>query len=166
MYNQIYIFAIFILYGLLTGLLFDFFRVLRKSFRTSNIITYIHDIIFWLIVGITLLFTIFRFNNGELRGYIFIGIGIGVSMYLLVFSRPFISISVVIVQFMKTAIQKYAVIPVKICLKFLMKIIFAPLHLTLTAFKRLMLKINLGLKLTIIQKLLRKRIRDENKKEI
>lgn len=47
--NQAYLFLIFILNGLLIGILFDFFRILRKSFKTPDFITYIQDICFWIL---------------------------------------------------------------------------------------------------------------------
>ena len=46
MQNQAYAFLIFILNGLIVGILFDVFRILRKAFKTSDFITYIQDIIF------------------------------------------------------------------------------------------------------------------------
>lgn len=70
--NQAYLFVIFILNGFLIGILFDIFRILRKSFKTKDWLTYIQDILFWIITGFIVLFSIFRFNNGELRGFIFI----------------------------------------------------------------------------------------------
>ena len=81
MQNQAYIFLIFILDGLLIGIIFDIFRIIRKTFKTSDTLTYIQDIIFWIISGILLLFSIFKFNNGEIRAYIFIGIAFGVFIY-------------------------------------------------------------------------------------
>ena len=44
--NQAYLFLIFIINGIVIGLLFDIFRILRKSFKTSDIITYVQDILF------------------------------------------------------------------------------------------------------------------------
>ena len=76
--TQFNIFINFILTGFIIGILYDVFRILRKSFKTLDIVTYIQDIIFWILTGIILLYSIFTFNNGELRGYIFIGILSGV----------------------------------------------------------------------------------------
>ena len=47
--NQGYLFLIFTLDGLIIGILFDIFRILRKSFKTKDIVTYVQDILFWLI---------------------------------------------------------------------------------------------------------------------
>ena len=41
--NQANLFLIFTINGILIGLLFDIFRILRKSFKTPDIITYIED---------------------------------------------------------------------------------------------------------------------------
>ena len=52
--NQANLFLIFTINGILIGLLFDIFRILRKSFKTPDIITYIEDFFFWLITGLIL----------------------------------------------------------------------------------------------------------------
>ncbi|MBO5478942.1 MAG: spore cortex biosynthesis protein YabQ [Clostridia bacterium] len=63
MNNQAYTFLVFIINGIIIGFLFDCFRILRKSFKTSDIITYIEDILFWIITGIVTLYFIFFYNN-------------------------------------------------------------------------------------------------------
>lgn len=70
--SQMQYFAIYILCGISIGILFDIFRILRKSFKTPDFVTYIEDAIFGIITGIFLIFIIFIFNNGELRFYIFL----------------------------------------------------------------------------------------------
>ena len=42
--NQAYLFLVFIINGIVIGLLFDFFRISRKVFNTNNMKTYIEDI--------------------------------------------------------------------------------------------------------------------------
>ena len=76
--NQGYIFLIFILNGILIGLLFDVFTISRKTFSTKDFITYIEDILVWIITGILVLYSVFRFNNGEIRLYMFVAILMGV----------------------------------------------------------------------------------------
>lgn len=72
--NQAYLFLIFILNGILIGLVFDVFRILRKSFNTPNFVTYLEDVFFWIIAAFIVLYSLFIFNNGQFRAYIFIGI--------------------------------------------------------------------------------------------
>lgn len=88
--NQLYVFSSFILTGFAIGILYDIFRILRRSFKTADIITYIQDFIFWILTGLILLYSIFTFNNGELRSFIFIGIITGIIIYILLVSKFFI----------------------------------------------------------------------------
>ena len=92
--EQMYSFLAYILSGVLIGIFFDIFRILRKSFKTNNIVTYIQDILFWIVTGLFILYVIFKFDNGELRSYIFIGLLLGMVLYLLLFSKMFINIMV------------------------------------------------------------------------
>lgn len=103
---QLYSFIIYIVSGIIIGIFFDLFRILRRSFITSDIITYLQDIIFWLGSGFFLLFIIFKFNNGEVRFYIFIGLLLGGLIYLLTISKYFVKINVKIITFIKNLIYK------------------------------------------------------------
>lgn len=140
MQNQLYAFAIFILNGLLIGILFDIFRISRKVIKTPNIITYGQDIIFWLISGLMLIYSIFKFNNGEIRLYIFIGVCIGILTYMLIFSKLFINVSVDVINFIKKIIQIVIIKPIKFLFQILNKIIIKPIIYILqkikTFFKR------------------------------
>lgn len=124
--NQLYTLLYFILTGITIGILFDIFRILRKSFKTSDFITYIQDFLFWILTGVILLFSIFAFNNGELRGYIFVGIIFGIIMYILLFSKYFIKIFV----FMINSIKKIIGYPIKIIYNFLKNFLFKPIYNT------------------------------------
>lgn len=104
--SQLYIFLIYCLCGIIIGIFFDIFRILRKSFKTPDVITYIQDIIFWILTGIFLLFIIFKFNNGEIRSYIFIGLGLGIIIYLLIFSKVFIKVNTTIIKYLKIILSK------------------------------------------------------------
>ena len=99
--NDGLLFLIYILIGIIIGVVFDIFRILRKSFKTSDFITYIEDIFFWIITGGILLFAIFFFSKGELRGYIFFGLIIGIALYMLTISRLFIKLSVGVFNIIK-----------------------------------------------------------------
>ena len=102
--NQAYLFLIFAVNGIAIGLLFDLFRILRKSFKTNDFFTYIEDIIFWILTGIILLYSIFTFNNGEIRLFMFLGLFIGILMYMLMISSYIIKINVYIINLLKKII--------------------------------------------------------------
>lgn len=126
MQNQAYVFAIFILNGFLIGILFDVFRIFRKSFKTPDFITYMQDVIFWVISGLMLLYSIFKFNNGELRMFIFLGVILGIVMYMLIFSKLFIKFSVCIINVIKEIIHILIIIPINFIIKILNKLFYKP----------------------------------------
>ena len=90
--NQAYLFLVFSLTGVEIGILFDFFRILRRTIKTGNIVTYIQDILFWILTGILVLYNIWYFNNGEIRVYMFLGIIIGTLIYMLTLSNIFVKL--------------------------------------------------------------------------
>lgn len=90
--NQAYLFLVFSLTGIFIGCLFDFFRILRKLFKTSNLITYIEDILFWILTGIIILYVIWYFNDGEIRLYLLLGLIMGIVIYILTISNIFFKI--------------------------------------------------------------------------
>lgn len=119
--NQAYIFFIYVLSGILIGIFFDLFRILRKSFNTPDIVTYIEDTIFWILTGIFLLYITFKFNNGEIRAYIFLGLIIGITFYILLFSKYFIKINVKIMLILKKIVGKIIIWPLKLIRKLILK---------------------------------------------
>ena len=121
-YNQLFFFFLFIITGIVIGILFDIFRILRKSFKTADWITYLQDILFWVLAGCVMLFSIFTFNNGEIRSYVFIGIILGIILYMLSISRFFVKFSVAIIKFFKKIISY----PIHLIKKLLRKIIVNP----------------------------------------
>lgn len=126
--NQAYLFLIFILNGLFIGIIFDIFRILRRSFETPNLVTYIEDCIFWIISAMSFLYTLFVFNNGEIRGYMFIGLLLGIAIYMIFFSKAIVKISVKVITFFKNILYKIfkiIIYPVQIILKVINKAIDA-----------------------------------------
>ena len=124
--NQVYLFLIFIINGVIIGILFDFFRILRKSFKTSDIITYFEDFLFWILTGFSILYFIFVFNNGEIRLFMFLGIAVGIALYMLIFSSLFIKINVSVITFFKRIFIKVLEI-ILIPFRFLKKLFFKPI---------------------------------------
>ena len=99
--NQAYLFLVFSLTGVIIGVLFDFFRILRRSIKTSNLITYIEDILFWILTGLFLLYIIFKYSFGQLRIYMFVSLIIGIVIYFLTISKYFIKLNVKTIRIYK-----------------------------------------------------------------
>lgn len=147
--NQANLFLIFTINGILIGLLFDIFRVLRKSFKTSDVITYCEDFIFWILTGFLLLYSIFTFSNGEVRFYMFLAVFCGCIIYMLLFSKYFIGINVKIITIIKNIIStliSIIIFPVKIAIKFFRKIFFKPINLITINIKKINLNIQKNIK--------------------
>lgn len=127
--NQLYILFVFIISGSIIGILFDLFRILRKSFKTPDIITYIEDTLFWIITGLFLLYIIFKYSFGEIRIYMFISLIIGLVVYFLTISKYFIDLNIKIINIFKISISKILYIlfyPIKIIINILQKAFLKP----------------------------------------
>ena len=156
--NQAYLFLIFCVNGIIIGLLFDFFRILRRSFKTKDIITYMEDILFWILTGLILLYSIFTFSNGEIRFYMLLGVFLGCLIYMLMFSKYFININVKIILVLKKVIGKILsiiIIPIKIIIKFIKKIFFKPINFVTINIKKI--KTNYQKKLKNVFKIQKKK---------
>ena len=152
--NQAYVFFIFILNGFLIGLIFDMFRIYRKTFKTKDLITYIQDILFWIISGVIILYSLFKFNNGELRAYIFILIFIGAVIYLILFSKLFITVNLMIIDILKKIIYSVLILPIKKITKVFKRFVFRPILFIFINFKKNMSKF----------KIINKKLHKNNKK--
>lgn len=116
--NQAYLFLVFSLTGVAIGVLFDFFRILRRTIKTSNVITYVEDVLFWILTGLLVLYNIWYFNNGEIRIFMFLGIILGVLIYMSTLSNILINIFSKILQ----TIIRILEMPIKTILKILKRI--------------------------------------------
>ena len=122
--EQTQIFIIFVIVGIIISFLFDIFRILRKVYKFSNMLIYMQDILFWLLTGIIILQAIFKFNSGDIRIFLFLGIFVGVFIYISLFSIYVIKIGSFILKLMNTLIRKLInVFKVPICkiLNFMIK---------------------------------------------
>ena len=117
--SQIGIFLIYLIAGVLICLLYDIFRALRKTVKTPDLVTYMEDTIFWILVAIFLIYLIFVLNSGEIRFFMFIAICLGGIVYYFTLSKYFMNISVHILTFVKIIVKKLLsilLIPLKLFL--------------------------------------------------
>ena len=128
--NQTSLFLIFTIDGVLIGIIFDIFRILRKTIKTSDFVTYIEDFLFWIITSIILFYSIFTYNNGELRFFMFLAVILGFVLYLCTISSYLIKINVKIINVIKRIFLKLFEIiykPLIKTFKILKKVIFKPI---------------------------------------
>lgn len=91
-FSQEEVFLLFFIIGVIIGLVFDFFKVLRKVFKTKDLITFIEDLLFLFISGSLIVFGIIKLNGGEVRFYLFLGIFFGILIYSLTISKLYVII--------------------------------------------------------------------------
>lgn len=148
--NQSYLFAIFMINGIIIGILFDIFRILRKTIKTNDIFTYVEDIIFWILTGATILYSAFVFNNGEIRLFMFLAIILGCFIYMVLLSSKVIKINVTIINFIKQIfinILKILALPFQYIYKLLKKILLNPIVFTFINLRKFYKKILNNLKI-------------------
>lgn len=143
--EQLINFIFFIATGMVLSIVFDIFRILRRSFKTSDLITNIEDVIFGIITGIIVLLSVFLFNNGELRLYIFIGLILGIVIYILFISKYFIKLNVAIINFVKRVILLVTK-PFRILFNILKKIFLKPISFVIINFKLVIHRISIKVK--------------------
>ncbi|WHH57615.1 spore cortex biosynthesis protein YabQ [Petroclostridium sp. X23] len=122
--NQAYVFLSSVVGGLVVGFVFDIFRILRRVVKTANFITYLEDILFWILVTIIIFTLVFVTNNGELRWFEFLGVILGVIFYNLLLSAYIIGISVSVINVIKKIIV------------FIVKVLLFPFAIIYKIFRR------------------------------
>ncbi len=86
---ELFTFFIFFLCGIILGILFDFFRGLRKAINMNTAAVHITDFTFWLGAILIASFFVFFINGGLLRTFVFIAFFLGVVLYFFTLSRLF-----------------------------------------------------------------------------
>lgn len=98
MHNQAYVFLCTVLGGAVIAFIYDLFRIRRKAMKTSVVFIYIEDFVYWILVALVMFGTVFYSNDGELRGYIFLGSIIGVVLYILLLSKIVVNSAMQIIR--------------------------------------------------------------------
>ena len=79
--SQVLTFLITIGTGMLLGMLFDCYRVLRGTCNPKLVMTWFTDLLYCLIATVVVFSALVFSNLGELRFYVFIGILSGIGLY-------------------------------------------------------------------------------------
>lgn len=122
--SQVTTFLITITTGILLGVLFDGYRVLRGTFNPKVLTTWFTDLLYWLLATVIVFFALVISNWGELRFYVFLGIISGVVFYYRLLSLYTIRLFSVVIRLIKKTsilIKKIFIVliikPVVLCMK-------------------------------------------------
>lgn len=84
---QLYIFLTLFYGGLVIGVLFDIYKAFRYYIKPNKTKSFIGDLLFWIMVVAITFYILLKSSFGELRGYIFIGLFLGVFLYINILSN-------------------------------------------------------------------------------
>jgi len=122
--SQFSIFLSTVATGITLGVLFDFYRVLRGTFRPKVLITWVTDLLYWLIATAIVFIALVLSNWGELRFYVFLGIisGVGLyyrllSLYVIRLFTGMIKLTKSIIAFVKNMFIVLIIRPISLCIK-------------------------------------------------
>ncbi|MCX7922223.1 MAG: spore cortex biosynthesis protein YabQ [Clostridia bacterium] len=120
--NQAYIFLCTVAGGMLIAFVYDLLRVKRRAIKTSTAVINIEDFLYWIAVALIMFSVVYYSNEGEIRGYVFVGTVLGVVLYSLMLSRFVIKSSLFIIGIVyKVIVTTWRIIsyPIKIVIKIL-----------------------------------------------
>ncbi|NLJ75977.1 MAG: spore cortex biosynthesis protein YabQ [Peptococcaceae bacterium] len=86
--SQARAFFMIIAIGIIAAVGFDYYRAVRRAFRLKKAGFFLGDIIFWLVTTVIVFILLILANWGEMRLYVFLGLGLGVLLYFCLFSKP------------------------------------------------------------------------------
>jgi len=88
--RQITLFIFSLLSGMLVGIFFDVYRVIRGFEQPGIIITAIQDLLFWILTGIIVFIFMMYTNYAYMSFNVFVYNGIGLFIYFKLFSHIFL----------------------------------------------------------------------------
>jgi spore cortex biosynthesis protein YabQ len=121
--NQVYTFLYSVVGGAVIAFIYDIFRIKRKAVKTKSLIIQLEDLLFWVIVSIVMLAVIYFSNEGEIRGFIFIGTVLGVILYVVLLSNIVMKVSLFILKIIFRILRAVWLVisfPFKIIIKILL----------------------------------------------
>jgi len=78
---QSYVFSYSVYGGILIGILFDIYSVIKGRKRSEGLITSIWDILFLFSVFVIIMWAVFSSSYGDIRAYVLIGFLVGFYLY-------------------------------------------------------------------------------------
>lgn len=84
---ELQFFLISILWGVIILLVYDILRIIRRLIPHNGIILALEDILFWVLASLFIFAMIYKVNNGTIRGFSVMGMGIGMTLYHFIFSE-------------------------------------------------------------------------------
>lgn len=88
--KQLYLILFSLLSGIITGVFYDLYRIIRGPKYINKIITFIEDILFWILSGIFIFIFLLITDSAYIGTYIYLNIFIGIYIYFKLISFKFL----------------------------------------------------------------------------
>lgn len=121
-HQETYAFAISLLGGVSIALIYDILRAIRMMMKSNKKVIHLFDIIFWIIAAGMSFYFINIGNDGQIRGFMFIGLIIGWTIYFFIVGKKLVNVICFILNKLfklMEVIFKIITIPFKFIFKFL-----------------------------------------------
>ncbi|WP_291564781.1 MULTISPECIES: spore cortex biosynthesis protein YabQ [unclassified Clostridium] len=92
MEQQIILFVFSLLSGVLIGVLFDIYRIIRGFEDVGAIITIIQDVLFWIATGFIVFIFMMYTSYAYMSFNVFVYVSIGLFVYIKLISKIFINV--------------------------------------------------------------------------
>lgn len=102
-----------ILFGVCLQAIYDIIRGIRRVFYHKSVFLFIEDIGFGIFTAVMAFIFLCRYNDGELRGFFFLGIVIGMILYYQLCSKFLLRAVIHITEKLKKIIRQFE----KVCLR-------------------------------------------------
>ena len=93
-------------YGMGIAFSYDILRILRRVVHFKPFGVGVQDFLFWMATGLVVFSMIFQYNDGIVRGYIFLTLILGAWLYTKSISKPFVKYTSKILNFLFTFLLK------------------------------------------------------------
>ncbi len=92
--------------GFVLGIVYDSFRILRICISSRKIVIILFDIIYCIFFGLAFFLFLLTTNEGQFRFYLFVGSGVGFSVYYFSLGVIIFSFSELLTEFTKKWIKR------------------------------------------------------------
>lgn len=86
-YDEMQLFVVCLALGACLACVYDGIRIFRLLFYHWDWVVDVEDLIYWIFTAWMVFRTLFYYNQGMLRGYAFLGMFLGMLIYVLTISR-------------------------------------------------------------------------------
>lgn len=97
--NQVRLIAFSLLAGMMTGVFFDIYRLIRGFRNPNKFLTIIQDLLFWTLTSIVVFVFLMYTNEGYINFYVYVCLVIGVYLYLKLLSKGYINVQYKLLKF-------------------------------------------------------------------